>query len=293
MSFDVLNSSLLMHLRNRVLPFADIEVIHRPASMLIKQKFEDTDIVQRIILLEPFGFTADKKNELNPHPEVRQAKIIIKGAIRANKSGFSTLKNVVLYSYLKNRGGKTEPDSTYIEIKPGLSKYREETKSSKDHFYVVKENGQGFYHNLINLTEEWIVMVLQKERRHQKVMDMDSVLIGLSEPERKIVVRWIDSVIKSGDAIFKKKAKIVNALLSLDADKTIPILVEALNIQETGRHEPCTVFATLLKLGREYPAQALQYLQVADVENLAPRYYLKELSRKLRHHKPIQTLSVA
>ncbi len=53
-----------------------------------------------------------------------------------------------------------------------------------------------------------------------------------------------------------------------------------LNVLETGKHEPCTVYATILKIGKT-DKKVLNYLEEALRNKTAPEYYLKELITKL------------
>ena len=63
--------------------------------------------------------------------------------------------------------------------------------------------------------------------------------------------------------------------------KIVPALIEALNILETGKHEPCTVYAIILKIGRKQPQKTLAFLQEAKKAEEAPKYYLDELIKKI------------
>ncbi len=256
----------------------ETEIIQRPASFIIRLKNEPEDRIFRIILLPPHGFTANKLNETTPHPEVRKAKIEIKGGIRPNKSGFNPLKNIVKYQYYTTRNIKITDDEPYPKI--GGQNYKEETKSSKQKFFVVKESGVGFYHSLVDLSSEWVLFVLEKELRLQKTPDLQSQISVLDKNQQKILNTIYDKIRLYGDTIFGKENDLIEKLCNFDVDKTIPPLIEILNVLETGKHEPCTVYAIILKIGKKNK-KVIDYLKEAVKNKTAPKYYLEELIKKL------------
>jgi len=183
---DILNSTLVKNIVKNIFAKKEIEIITRPASFIIKLKNEPEDKIFRIILLPPRGFTANKIDETTPHPEVRKAKIEIKGGVRLNKSGFNLLKNCIKYQYYSIRNIKITEDEPYPKI--GRQNYKEETKSSKQKFFVVKENGNGFYHSLVNLSNEWILLILDKELRLQKIPELKSKIENLDKNQQKLSI---------------------------------------------------------------------------------------------------------
>src|SRR3989344_4546391 len=100
---EIIDSNLVKTILKNFFKNQEIEIIQRPVSFIIRLKNESEDKIFRIILLPPHGFTANKLDETTPHPEVRKAKIEIKGGVRPNKSGFNLLKNVIKYQYYTNR----------------------------------------------------------------------------------------------------------------------------------------------------------------------------------------------
>ena len=89
---------------------------------------------------------------------------------------------------------------------PKISKegYKEEIKSSGDTFFVVEENGSGFYHSLVNISEEWILLVLEKELKCQKTADVQGVINGYDKNEQKKISGLYNEIVLHGDKIFEK-----------------------------------------------------------------------------------------
>ncbi|MDD5253542.1 MAG: hypothetical protein PHG05_00355 [Candidatus Nanoarchaeia archaeon] len=275
---EILGSVLVKNIKNKLFDSKEIEIIQRPASLIIRLKNEPEDRIFRIIILPPNGFTGNIAGETNPHPEARKAKIEIKGGIRPNKSGFNLLKNCIKYQYYQNRDIKVIGEEPY----PNLNEesYKEEIKSSRQKFFVVKENGIGFYHSLVNLSDEWVLLILDKELRLQKLPDLQSKIKDLNEKYQKIISSLHDKIVLYGDAIFDKEPELVKKICNLDADRVIPSLVEMLNLLETGKHEPCTVYALILKIGKD-DTKVVNSLREALKNKTAPKYYLEELLKKL------------
>lgn len=259
-------------------------LITRPASFLIKAIKESDDRLQRIIILPPRGHSADHEDELNPHPEARRAKITIKGGVRYGKTGFSILKQVLKYCYLENRDVETLDSHPYVRITPELKKYHEFIKSAKETFFVVRENGIGFYHSLINLSDDWLVLLLDKELRLLKSMDIESTLLTLEEHEQNLLQNFLLAIKKKGDRVYAEHPDLVNAVSKLEPHIAMPTLVEGLNIHDSGQHEACSVYATILKIGKAYPQEVSAQLQAARDAKNAPHYYLEELIGKLARY---------
>ncbi|MBU2100594.1 hypothetical protein KKG83_05545 [Candidatus Micrarchaeota archaeon] len=66
---EILNAELVKEIIRNLFSDKEIEIIERPASYIIKLKRETGSKILRIILLPPQGFSANKINELSPHPE--------------------------------------------------------------------------------------------------------------------------------------------------------------------------------------------------------------------------------
>ncbi len=279
---EIIENSLVKNMIKNLFKDEKTEIIIRPASYVIRLKNEKEEKIKRIIILQPKGFTANKINELPPHPEARKAKITIKGGIKHNKIGFNPIKNVIKFCYYTKReiGVEGNYPNTFIDKESPF--YREEIKSSKQKFFVVKENGKGFYHSLINLSDEWILLILEKELRFQKEMNINSKIKNLDESKKIILTELIEKIKNNGDKIFEENMELINKVINLNANELLPVLIEALNIYETGRHQPCTIYAIILKFGKINKEIVKPYLQDALKKRTAPSYYLNELLEKIK-----------
>lgn len=275
---DIINSPIVKSTLKSLFEGKETETIKRPASFIIRLKSEPEDKVKRIILLPPKGFTSNKIDETNPHPEARKARIEIKGGVRPDKTGFNLLKNTVKFQFYTKRSIKnTGCEEPYPKIDG--DNYKEEIKSSRQKFSAVRENGIGFYHSLVNLKNEWILLILEKELRLQKTPNIDQTISHLDKDQKKIVQQFYDKIILYGDDLFDREPGLVAQICDSDPKIMVPALIEMLNLLETGKHEPCTVYAILLKIGRKN--DIIAYLKEAANSKTAPKYYLEELIGKL------------
>lgn len=278
---EILNSELVKGTIKDIFGDSDIEVADRRAYYMIKLKNEESDKVTRILLLHPKGYTTHDITETSSHPESRREKITIKGGIRPNKTGFNLLKNVIKFAYYTKRKIETYEDRPYVVIDKNNPYYKEEIKSSRETFFAVKENGEGFYHILINLSDEWLLLILEKELRLQKEMDIKSKIKDLESDKQKAILELIETTENIGDKIFNEHNELVDRVLELDIDDALPALIEALNIYESGNNEPCTIFAIILKFAEKKNSRLMQILKSALETNEAPKYYLQELIEKV------------
>jgi hypothetical protein len=169
----------------------------------------------------------------------------------------------------------------YVKITQRMKNYHEAVKSTKELFFVVRENGVGFYHNLINISNDWLVLSLDKELRLSKKMDIESTLAALNE-EKQIPLRSLMRAIQvKGDGIFTEHPDLVKVVSTFEPHIAMPTLIEGLNIHDSGRHEACSVYAIILKIGKKYPQKVCRQSEKAIEEKQAPRYYTEELIRKL------------
>jgi hypothetical protein len=257
----------------------EIEVIERDRSFILRLHHESEKKISRIILLPPYGYTSNHINETSPHPEVRKAKIEIKWGIVVGKKWFSLVKNAIKYQYYTTRNVSILRDELYP--KTGDQDYKEEIKSSKQKFLVVKENGIGFYHSLVNLSGAWILLVLEKTLKLQKIPNIQSKISPLNTIEQKNITRLYEKILLYGDKIFKEEEVLIEKINKSDMNNILPVLIEMLNILETGKHEPCTVYAILLKIGRK-DKKVIDHLKEGIRHKAAPKYYLEELIKKLK-----------
>jgi len=260
----------------------EIECITRPASFIVKLKKEKDDKVTRIIILPPKGHTANKIDETSPHPETRKATILIKGGVKVDNINFSILKDVIKFSYYTKRDIEIAGSYPYAPINKENPYYKEEIKSSREKFYVVEEKGKGFYHNLINLSNEWVLLILEKELGFQKSPRIADKIKNLSSDKQVLINSFVEMVQQKGDKIFDENINLVNDITKFNLDKILPVLIELLNISETGKHEQCTIYATILKLGKKDKQKTLTYLNQALDNKEAQPYYLNELINKIK-----------
>lgn len=259
----------------------ELEIITRQASFIIKLKNEKNEKLIRLIILPPKGYTSNKIDETSPHPETRKATILIKGGIKLNNKNFSILKDIIKFSYYTKRDIEVVGNYPYAPINKKNKNYKEEIKSSRENFYVVEENGKGFYHNLINLSNEWVLLILEKELGFQKTINIENKINNLPKNKQDLIRKFIEVIKEKGDKIFDENIEIINNLIKFNYDEILPILIELLNIPETGKHEQCTIYAIILKIGKKDNQRTLTYLKQALGKKEAPPYYLNELIKKL------------
>lgn len=261
----------------------EIEVVKRKSNMfVIKKKAEEGGKVKRILLLAPEGYTSNKIDYLNCHPEARSATIHFKGGIRPENKGFIKLKDALKFSYYltKNIEGITDFSEAKINFESEL--YRVSLKSSNENFFVVKNDGEGFFHNLVNLSKEWIVLILNKELNDEKELIYQKLIEKMNSKDGKFAKLFIENLIKEGDSLFYSNPELVSTIIHSDPDIFMPLLINLLNIPETGKHEQCTIFAIILKIGRIHSKRVIKYLDDALYDGKAPNYYLRELITKLK-----------
>ncbi len=275
---EILLSPVIKEFVKQIFQNRTVEIVKRPSSFILRLQQEPENVLFRIIILPPHGFTGNTSDETNPHPEARRATITIKGAVRIGKSRFILLKKTVKYQFYLSRDVKITGDEPYPKIQG--KDYKEEIKSSGNKFFVVKENGSGFYHSLVNLSNEWIVLILEKELRLQKIPCIQSKIVSLNKNEQKIILLLYEKIQQQGDLLFEKEKSLIDDVCTLAPHKVLPSLIEMLNILETGKQEACTVYALILKIGRKNKNVA-NYLKDALTNNSAPKYYLEELIEKL------------
>ena len=265
----------------------DIDVVERHASFSIAQKDEDERHVHRIIMLPPHGYTANAPEQMNAHDEVEQATIEIKGAVRKGKNGLSKLKNCLLLAALPENGDVSDLDVPYLTFdisdcanNPDL--VLDMHSAGEAPFHVVRKDGFGFYHNLINLTDDWLVLELNKTVRSMKPIDLARHLTSVPETTAHLLKRLHQNILLHGDEVFDKAPNLVTQIARLPANDVLPALGEMLHARETGRHEACTAFGMILKVANQDPTAVMRYLETALEVKAAPPYYLKQLMEKVQ-----------
>jgi len=293
---DVLRKDFVRYLINDVCGH-DIEIIKRQKCFVIRSKKEEERDIYRIILLMPNGYTANTLNQMNSHDEADFATIQIKGSVREDKNGLSKIKNCLLEASIPLNGSVSELNQPYLtfdlkeDLNPDLVKRVHSSATMP--FTVVKNNGYGFYHNLINLTDEWLILKLHKKLRPQKDVNLSPYFKLLSKETTTIFENFYKSIQEYGDQIFKKAPKVLEDVLNLPLNLSLPILGEMLYVHDTGKHEACTVFATLLKIGKSHPDVFTAYFEYMKKEGQVPGYYAEQLIKKIEMQKYLKGLKEA
>lgn len=277
--YEIVNSSIYRKTFKMFLGKENSEIVIRPTYFLICSKNELSNFVKRIIILPSHGFTANRIDLLNPHPEARKIRIKILGKINPTKKGFKPLLREIKFRFSLTRNIPTENVSAYARF---MEKYcGSQLLSWKNWFYVTKENGWGNFHNLINLSNEWVLVLLEKELANQKKLDLKPYLNMLTLSQSERLIKAIKKIERIGDKIFENQSFVLE-VLKFPLKILVPILIQMLNVKETGRHEPCTFFAFLLKIARENNNLVYDEVNKAIKLELSPHYYLESLKRKLK-----------
>ncbi|MEM6780684.1 MAG: hypothetical protein AAF569_02350 [Pseudomonadota bacterium] len=267
----------------------ELDYITRPACYMIRNQNEDDREVHRVIVLPPKGYTADKLNMMNSHDEAEYASIEIKGSVREGKSTFSKIRNSLLVaSYFENgiASDLGKPYVTYTLDDSPMSGFSKEIKSAGEPpFAVVKSDGFGFYHNLVNTTEEWLVLKLIKRIRPQKQPNIEEVTQHYPDEYKKVFENLYAAIKSEGDGIFKTQTALIDEVCNVPKEYSLPALAEMLYVFDTGMHEACSVFAVALKIGKQYPDFVIGFLQKGIKENTVLTYYANQLIQKIERSR--------
>lgn len=261
------------------------EVISRPACFVVRGKSESSDKVERLIILPPMGYTANSTTQTNSHDEADSATIEIFGAVRDDKNGFSKLKDCLMVPSYYEDGSVSELNKPYLtydlSIDNGPHFSNEVYSAGEPPFHVVKNDGFGFYHNLINTKDDWLVLKLVKKLRPAKNVDLTPIIASMPANEAIKINKLYAAVIEFGDDIFSEVPTLIGDICNIDLSKVMPALFEMLYVYDTGKHEACSVFAIILKLGKKYPDAVTIYIEDGlRTENL-PKYYGLQLIDKI------------
>lgn len=274
---EILSAPVVHTTVNNVLGSEPYDVVERPGSYVLSLKKEPSDHCKRIIVLKPKGFTSNSLDELSSHPEAGEATIEIKGAARPANKGYFPIKNCVEFVYHDKDGVEIQPYYPYASSSDAFR----ELKTSRTRFKVVKRNYYGFYHNLINLTDEWLVLVLNKKLNLTKQVDY-SLIEDAGKREKVTLHAFAEAVKRKGDGAFKSERIVVERVCLLNPHVSLPALITLLNVEEKGKHEQCTVFAVILRIAKKHPTLALSLLKKAQEDAVAQPYYLRELIKKVK-----------
>jgi hypothetical protein len=263
----------------------DTELVTRPESFMVRSKVEGDRDIHRIIVLPPRGYTADKVNQTNSHDEAEYATIEIKGAVRDEKNSFSVLRDCLLIASIPQNGMVSDLNKPYmtfdIASNDNTDLLLEKKSAGTAPFAVVKSDGYGFYHNLINLTDDWLVLQLYKKLRPQRSVNLAPHLKGLLTGQAQSLQSFYDAIVLFGDEIYEQKPNLIQNVLRIPVSHSLPALVDMLYVHDSGMHEACSVFATILKLGKMHPEYVTDYLMRAAQEQAVPVYYAEQLIHKI------------
>ncbi|MDD5163587.1 MAG: hypothetical protein PHD95_05260 [Candidatus ainarchaeum sp.] len=270
---EILHSGLLQkEIRER---FFDkkMAVVRRKKSFILMTDEKGQTTVERILLLPPRGTTSGANtgvkefDSINSHPEALKAWVTILGGVAPGRNGYSHIKNCVKFSYSDSVEKRKLNTAIFSSHSPPIP--------------VLRPNGFGFWHSFTNLSNEWIVLFLKKELRPIKQANFPELLSVFSQIEQEKIKLSLQAITNYGDEVFNKESQSVDALCSYSEEKILPILINALNIEERGKHEQCTVFAIILKIAKKDPQTAMDIVLSARKEQTAPDFYLKELEKKI------------
>lgn len=265
----------------------DVVAIKRSASCILKNVIEDERDIRRIIILPPLGFTSNKVNQTNCFEGVESALIEIKGAVREGKKSFSKIKNCLLVVSSDERDQVGQLDRPYLEFDLSVCNagLKQRTYSAgQPPFFVVRPNGEGFYHTLINLSDDWLVLKLRKVMRSQKRFDLGPYLHGVQNEYANDLCKVAASIMDIGDCFFKDRPELIERVMRMPMAVVLPALGEMLYIKDTGKHETCTAFGLILKLAKKDKGAVLTYLYDAKEKKLIPPYFNNQLIMKIEKY---------
>jgi hypothetical protein len=261
------------------------ELITRPASYMVRNKIEGDRDIHRIILLPPRGYTADKINQTNSHDEAEYATIEIKGAVRKDKNSFSKLRNCLFMASIPENGTTSDLNKPYLlyevdkDNNPDLQKTLHSAGTAP--FAVVRSDGYGFYHNLVNVTDDWLVLQLYKRLRPQRKVDLSITLSKIPKADAALLQHLYIAIVTYGDEVFYKAQDLVEGVCRLPLSNSLPALCEMLYVHDSGKHEACSAFAIILKAGRDQPDEVKAFLEQQIKTSSVPKYYAEQLIRKI------------
>jgi hypothetical protein len=258
-----------------------------PTSFLVKLKDERGLDIERLIILPAGGFTANMPNWMNSHAEAHHATIEILGGVREGRIAFSKLKNCLEFAHAANANSSEALNVPYIETTTDGVQKQLLTSGTRAH--VVKEDGFGFYHNLTNKADDWLVIKLEKHLRPAQGVDLTKFADRSYGDSMALASDYYRAVRTHGDEVFHAQPELVSRVANYrDPHQIVPPLIEMLKVFDAGRHEACTVFATLLRIGKKHPEVFHEYAARALAENFEPAFYLKQLMQKINRSNRVQ-----
>ena len=262
-------------------------VVRRPTTNVVKREEETDRQVDRLIVLPPKGHTANRINQTNSYAEVERATIQVHGAVRSGKRGFSKVKDCLLRVSFNEASLVSRLEKPYIEFDlddPNPSFEKMIHSSGEAPFHVVKPDGMGVYHSLINLKDEWLVLELHKVLRPRREPVLEPFLHGMPRKQADLLREVHAGIVEFGDELFAQRPDLIEAVMALPPATTLPALGELLHVRDTGRHEACTAFALILRMGKTHRLPTTEYLWKAREAEAIPAYYADQLLAKIARH---------
>ncbi|MFA6553781.1 MAG: hypothetical protein WCT27_05125 [Patescibacteria group bacterium] len=257
-----------------------ISIIDRKSSRIIRLKNESAADITRIILLPPGGSTAGEysgeladHDKFSPHPEALSAKITVLGGVAPGRSGFRKIDRAIKFAYYTKR-----------DVELGRKEFfKEQYKSSHTPpFSVVKPDGFGFWHNISNTSNEWVLLVLEKQLAALIPLGTGKIIKSLPGDQQAKMLTLVKDIQEKGDKIFVNNDNPLRELGGIKPDALARLFVAMLNVPDHANHEPCTAVALLLKLAKGSRQVVKVECQAALESNGAPAFYLKEIIKKLK-----------
>lgn len=259
-------------------------LVERPAAYVLRNAEEDARVIDRLIVLPPQGYTANQINQTNSYAEVERATIAVKGAVRPGKKAFSKIRDCLLVVSFNDASLVSDLDKPYLVFNledPGDMLTRHVHSSGTPPFHVVRPDGTGVYHTLINLSPDWLVMQLHKVLHPQKEPDLSPHLAALQDEQVAILNQLWRGIVEQGDELFSSQPKLVDAVVAMPPSHSLPALAEMLHVKDTGKHEACTAFAVILKIGKRHPKVVKAFLAQSSEQGATPPYYAQQLIEKI------------
>ncbi len=264
-----------------------VEILERKDCYIVRSKVEGERDIHRLIILPPKGFTANEINQMNSHDEAESATIQVKGAVKEGKRSFSKLSKCLLVASSDRSERVSDLNQPYLTfgLEAGLSSGLDlkQHSSGESPFYVVKSDGYGFYHNLVNVTDEWLVLKLHKILRPQRGVNLERVTKNIQDEQADILKNLYFAIVHNGDNVFSVEPAAVRAVMSVPLKDSLPVLGEMLHVHDSGMHEACTVFAIILKIAKFRPKETYDYLVRTLVTRSIPAYYANQLIGKIEN----------
>lgn len=276
---EILASRVVRQEIERLFGNKSIDIVDRKTSRVIRLGDEPLDTVTRIVLLPPGGSTAGEysgelhdHDRFSPHPEALSAKVTVRGGVAPGRTGFRKIDRAIKFAYFTKR-----------DVDVGEKDYyKEQFKSSHTPpFSVVKPDGYGFWHTLVNMSNEWVLLVVEKRLAAQSPLDVEKIIASVPPEKRGHVRQLVSEIRVHGDKVFLGNGDPLFQLRDLGTETLVRVLIALLNMPEHGNHESCTVVALLLKLAKGEREAVRQACQRALENNEAPAFYLKEVLHKL------------